>query len=379
MKHILFISFAAVAMAFASCSEGNKTQDPALQLEDYRKQQSELNAKIEALQQQLANNGNAEHKNQIPVVTKTITPTTFHHYFDASGTVVAVQEAMVAPETVGQIREINVKDGDRVSKGQVLVRLTTEITEKSIQEVKTQLELANDVYIRQQRLWEQKVGSEMQYLQAKNNKSSLEDRLATLQAQLDMAIIRAPFDGVVEKVNLKKGEMASPQGPAVLHLVNLSRMYVRADVSEKYISSVRKGDSVVLTIPSYPEFSKKVTISRIGNVVNKNNRTFEVEITIDNKDQLLKPNMVAVININDFSAPNSLVVPSKVLREDLKGKYLYVATNKGDGLVAMKKYITTGHTYLEETVVSSGIEANETVIVEGYNRVSDGVSIKQMN
>ncbi len=378
MKHINILLFAVAAMILASCgNNGASNQDLNAQLENYQKQQAELSGKIEALQQQLANNGNGGEKNKIPVVTSVLKPTTFHHYFDASATVVPVQEAMVAPETIGQIKEVTVKEGDRVSKGQVLVRLTTEVTEKSIQEVKTQLELATDVYNRQKRLWEQKIGSEMQYLQARNNKSSLEDRLATLQAQLEMAVIKAPFDGVVEKVNLKKGEMASPQGQAVLYMVNMSKMYIRADVSEKYVASVRKGDSVILTLPSYPEFNENVTISRIGNIVNKNNRTFEVEISIDNKNQLLKPNMVAMININDFSAPNSLVVPSKVLREDLKGKYLYVAQDKGTGLVAVKKYVSTGHTYLEETVVTSGLEANDLLIVEGYNRVSDGVSIKQ--
>ncbi len=378
MKHIKITAFAFIAIFLASCgSNGTTENDPAGQLETYRKQQTELNEKIDALQKQMAADGNGQNVAKIPVVVSVLEATTFHHFFDASGAVVAVQEAMISPELNGQIKEINVKEGDHVAKGQLLVRLNTEVTEKTIEEVKTQLELAVDVYNRQKRLWEQKVGSEMQYLQASNNKSSLESRLATLQAQLDMAVIKAPFDGVVEKVNQKKGEIASP-GMAIIHLVNLNRMYVRADVSEKYLASVHKGDTVVLTLPSYPEFRQKVLISRTGNVVNKNNRTFEVEITVDNKNQMLKPNMIAVVNINDFSAPNSVVVPSKVIREDIKGKYLYAAVNENGSLVARKKYVVPGQTYLEQTLITSGLAVGEQIIVEGYNRVSDGSQLNQM-
>lgn len=378
MKHIKITAFAFIAIFLASCGNNGTTEnDPAGQLETYRKQQTELNEKIDALQKQMAADGNGQNVAKIPVVVSVLEATTFHHFFDASGAVVAVQEAMVSPELNGQIKEIAVKEGDFVSKGKLLVKLNTEVTEKTIEEVKTQLELAVDVYNRQKRLWEQKVGSEMQYLQASNNKSSLESRLATLQAQLDMAVIKAPFDGVVEKVNQKKGEIASP-GMAIIHLVNLNRMYIRADVSEKYLASVHKGDTVVLTLPSYPDFRQKVLISRTGNVVNKNNRTFEVEITVDNKDQMLKPNMIAVVNINDFSAPNSVVVPSKVIREDIKGKYLYAAVNESGTLVARKKYIVPGQTYLEQTLITSGLAVGEQIIVEGYNRVSDGSPLNQM-
>jgi RND family efflux transporter MFP subunit len=380
MKHINIILFALAAIVMASCGGSEASnQDLNTQLETYKKQQSELNEKIEAIQTQLASSdANGNYVNRVPVVTSILAPTTFHHYFDASGAIIAVQEAMISPEVNGQIKEVFVKEGDRVSKGQLLVKLNTEITEKSIQEIKTSLTLATDIFERQERLWKQKVGSEMQYLEASNNKANLENRLATLQAQLDLATIKAPFDGVIEKVNHKKGELAGP-GMTMIHMVNLNKMYVKADVSERYISSVKKGDSVVLTLPTYPDFRKAFTINRIGNVVNKNNRTFEVELLIDNSENMLKPNMVAVININDFSAANSIVVPSKVIREDMKGKYLYVTDQLNGEPVARKRYITPGRTYLEETLIETGLTAEEIIIVEGYNRVSDGAVVKIMN
>jgi membrane fusion protein, multidrug efflux system len=376
MKQIQFLVLASMAIFLVSCGSSAADEDLSKKLEKYRTEQAELGSKIDELQQQLeiAQNGSAS-RTMIPVVIEKLGQTTFNNYFDAGGTVVAAKEAYISPEVNGQIQDIYVKEGDRVKKGQVLARLNTEVTDKSIEEIKTSLVLANDIFERQQRLWEQKIGSELQYLEAKNNKASLENRLATLQAQLDMAIITAPIDGIIEKVNQKKGELAAP-GVQMIHLVNLNDLLVRADVSERYAAAVKKGDIVVLTFPSFPEFSMNVPVSRIGNVVNKNNRTFEVELKIDNPQEMLKPNMVAVLNINDFSAENSIVVPSKVIKEDLKGKYLYLAEKVGEDYVARKRYITPDRTYYDKTRISNGLIESELLIVEGYNRVNDGAFVK---
>lgn len=376
MKQIHFLVLASIAIFLVSCSSSAADEDLSKKLEKYRTEQAEIGSKIDELQQQLeiAQNGSA-NRTMIPVVIEKLEQTVFNNYFDAGGTVVAAKEAYISPEINGQIQDIYVKEGDRVKKGQVLARLNTEVSDKSIEEIKTSLVLANDIFERQKRLWEQKIGSELQYLEAKNNKASLENRLATLQAQLNMATVTAPIDGIIEKVNQKKGELAAP-GVQMIHLVNLNDLLVRADVSERYAAAVKKGDIVVLTFPSFPEFSLNVPVSRIGNVVNKNNRTFEVELKIDNPQEMLKPNMVAVLNINDFSAENSIVVPSKVIKEDLKGKYLYIAEKAGDDYVARKRYITPDRTYYDKTRISMGLSENEILIVEGYNRVNDGAFVK---
>jgi membrane fusion protein, multidrug efflux system len=376
MKQIQFLILASVAIFLTSCGSSTANEDLSKKLERYRTEQAEITSKIDQLQEQLevAQNGSA-NRTMIPVVTETLEKITFNHYFNASGAVVAAREAYISPEVNGQIQDVFVKEGDRVTKGQILARLNTEVTNKSIDELKTSLVLATDIFERQKRLWEQKIGSELQFLEAKNNKASLENRLATLQAQLDMATVTAPIDGVIEKVSQKKGELAAP-GMQMIHLVNLNELLVRADVSERFVSTVKRGDTVELTFPSYPDFKVNVPVSRIGNVVNKNNRTFEVELKIDNRGEMLKPNMIAVLNINDFTAENSIVIPSKVIKEDLKGKYLYVAVKEGNDLVARKRYITPGRTYYDKTRITSGLSENEMLIVEGYNRVNDGALVK---
>jgi RND family efflux transporter MFP subunit len=377
MKNILVVLLAAAALTMTSCG-GNNTEDIKKQLEEYRQQQTELNQKIEALQNQLETSDDVnDDMSLVPVVIEPIIATSFNHFFDASGAVVAVNEAVISPEINGQIKEILVKEGDRVVKGQLLARLNTDVTDRNIEEIKTSLSLATDVFERQQRLWEQKVGSEMQYLEAKNNKANLENRLATLQTQLEMAEITAPINGVIEKVNQKKGEMAGP-GMQLIYMVDLSEMLIRADVSERYISAVHRGDMVQLSFPSIPEFAMQVPVSRIGNVVNKNNRTFEVELRLKNQDQLLKPNMVAVLNINDFNAENTIVIPSRLIKEDLKGKYVYTAVLQDGKLFARKRYITPDRTYYDNTRITEGLEAGEQLILEGHNRVSDGTLIKSI-
>jgi len=375
MRTIPIAIFSFVMIFLASCGSSSKQNDPNQQLDEYRRQQAELNSKIEALQQQLNESSTAEAKNTIPVVLETLVPITFNHFFEAGGTVTAANEAFISPEMSGQIREVIVKEGDFVKKGQVLARLNTDVTERSIDELKTALSLARDVYERQQRLWNQKIGSELQFLEAKNNVQSLENRLSTLDAQLRMSVLTAPIEGVVEKVHQKKGELATP-GMPMIHVVNLRNLLVRADVSERYAGSVRRGDKVMMTIPSFPDFLREVTISRTGNVVNRNNRTFEIEIEIDNTGGQIKPNMVAVLNINDYTAAGSIVVPSRIIKEDLKGKYLYVAEQQGSQLLARKRYVSPDRTYLGNTRIAEGLVENESIIIEGFNRVSDGSIIR---
>ncbi len=377
MKQISILLLAAIVVFLSSCGNQPKPEEViSSELEAYRQQVRDLNKKIEEKTKELeAITSGQDNRMRVPVNLQQMEAVTFNHFFEASGTVMPVNEAYISPEVNGQVSEIFVNEGDRVKKGQLLMRLNTDITDKTIQEVKTSLALATDVYNRQKRLWDQKIGSEIQFLEAKNNKASLENRLATLQAQLEMSEITAPIDGIIEKVNLKKGELAVP-GMQVIQLVNLSELYVRADISENYLPYLKKGDEVSLTFPSYPGYLKKLKISRIGNVVNINNRTFEIELELENTREELKPNMVGVIKINDFTAENSIVAPSKVIKEDLNGHYLYVAVQEGNDLVARKRYIQIGRTYDDQTRVTEGLKFGDKVIVDGFNRVSDGSLLK---
>ncbi len=371
------ITLIALALGFLS-SCGNSTTEETLrsELESLRQQKRDITQQISETEQKLsAVSDGGEQISRDPVVLQTLEPITFKHFFEASGSVEAVNEAFISPEVNGQITAIYVQEGDRVRKGQLLAQLNTDVTEKTIAELETSLTLATEVFERQERLWNQQIGSELQYLEARNSKQNLENRLETIQAQLDMSVINAPIDGIVEKVNQKKGELSGP-GMQLIQLVDLSELFVRADISESFLPSIKSGDEVNLRIPSYPDYEKTMKINRVGNVINKNNRTFEVELRFENTDEMLKPNMIAIIRVNDFTANNSLVVPSKVIKEDLNGRYIYVAAKEENELVARKRYIEVGRTFGSETRVTKGLEAGDQIITEGFSRVTDGSLLK---
>ncbi len=185
-------------------------------------------------------------------------------------------------------------------------------------------------------------------------------------------MIKAPIDGIVDELMVKEGELAIP-GMQMLQLVNLSTLYVNADVSEAYITKVKKGEMVLLEFPSYPDIVMKVPVYRIGNTVKSANRTFKVQLKIKNKNNQIKPNVLARIKINDFTAENALLVPSLIIKQDLKGSYVYIAD---DDNLARKVYVETGLSYLGSTVITNGLSAGDKVIVKGYNQVSDGSKVQ---
>jgi RND family efflux transporter MFP subunit len=275
----------------------------------------------------------------------------------------------------GQVKNIHVKEGQSVSEGQLLVSLNTAVTESSIREVRTGLELATKLYERQKELWDQKIGSEMQYLEARNAMESAQARLATLQAQLDMALIKAPFAGIVETIMLKEGELASP-GMQVIQLVSLNSLKLYGNISERYMASIQKGDETIVFFPDVEGLSRRVPIHRVGNIIDDQSRTFRIELKIENADKSLKPNMYTIIRVNDFRSDSALVVPSVVIKQDLMGNYIYVAEQEEGQLKARKRYITTGLSYEDRTMIAQGVDKGEDVIVLGFAQVSDGVGIE---
>jgi len=257
----------------------------------------------------------------------------------------------------------------------LLAKLNTSLVEKNIAEVKTQLELAKIIYEKQSDLWNKEVGSERQYLETKNNYEGLQNNLATLQEQYNMSIIRSPINGNVEDIILKEGELASP-GIQLMQIIDIDKLHVSAKLSEAYLPVISEGDIVDITFPTYPDIVLREKVTRVGNVINKQNRTFKVEVEINNNDGRLKPNLLANIKINDYNTDEALVVPSLVIREDVVGSYLYVAESNSDTWTAIKKYIQTGRSYLDNTEVLSGLNENELIITDGYSNVSDGAAIE---
>jgi membrane fusion protein (multidrug efflux system) len=366
---------AVLIIFMASCSNQETEQSIKDQITTYKKDVGVMNQKIAELEKKLKTmNSGEEITEKIPVEVETISFKPFNHFIQVSGSAEAVKEAFISPEMAGQIREIYVNEGDYVEKGRLLAKLNSDITESSIVDLESSLALATTVYEKQARLWEQGIGSEIQYLTAKNNKESLSQKLVTLKAQLDMAMVKSPVSGIVDVIYRKKGEMAMP-GAQFMQIVNLEELYINADVSESYLSQVNEGETVKVEFPVYPDMSIDVPIYRKGNIINPNNRTFTIQLKLKNADHRLKPNLLSIINIRDFSADSAVVVPSAIIKQDITGSYIYTMQQAGDKLIAKKKYVTPGQFYQDKTMVVEGIQPGQQIIVGGYNEVSDGTEV----
>ena len=315
---------------------------------------------------------------KVPVLIENTAFREFSHFIEVTGVVEAEYYAVISSEISGQIKKIHVREGQLVKKGQLMVSLNSKVTESTIAEVKTGLVLAKKIYEKQKELWEQNIGSEIQYLEAKTSKESSENRLKTLQAQLEMARIKAPFEGVVEEIYSKEGELAIP-GLQLVYVINLSKLKVVAEVSETYLPNIKKGDMAILEFSSYPDIKLKIPINRTGNVINKQNRTFKVEFNFENPESLLKPNILTTVKLNDYYTDSALIVPSIIIKQDMKGSYLYVASGKGADSYAKKIYIEKGRSYQDKTMVLQGLEKDQMIIISGYNKVYDGIAIEIKN
>lgn len=361
------------ALLFAACSSTSVSNEETkrLELQKYKQQLHELTQKIDVLEKELSGNTTME---VIPVKVAEIVPQQFEHFIEVTGNAEADLNVDVSPESSGIIQDILVTEGQRVRKGQVMARLKIDALERSLDEMLIQLGLAKTNYERQKNLWDQNIGSEMQFLQAKTNMESLEKRVDGMKAQLEMAEIKAPVDGIVDVIYQKKGAIGSPQFPFA-KVVNIENIKVYADISETYLTKIKTGDRVKVTFPSLNR-EMNVPISQIGNVIDPNNRTFRIRIDLNNPDRMIKPNLVSIIKIRDYVAENAIVIPTLFVKDDFKGSFAYVAESNGDKSMARKVYLTTGVTDNNMTEVTSGLAAGMKIISEGFNQVADGTSIR---
>ncbi|WP_319510932.1 efflux RND transporter periplasmic adaptor subunit [uncultured Draconibacterium sp.] len=371
MKKILFIL--TTALIVSACGNTTVTDEAAK-----RKQLQELKQQVHALEQQihtLESELTANEKEDLVNIKATVVDNQiFEHFIEVTGKVEAEQDVDVSPESAGIIKEVLVTEGQQVNKGQVLARLNTDVLERSVEELKVQLDLAVTNYERQKNLWDQNIGSEMEYLQAKNNKESLEKRINSLYTQIEMAEVKSPINGVVDIVYQEKGNIGSPQSPFA-KVINTSNIKIYGDISETYITKVHKGDDVEIRFPALDK-TVHAKINQIGNTIDPNNRTFRVRINIDNESNLIKPNLVSVLSMRDYVNESAIVVPSLYIKEDFKGHYLYVVENAEGKNVAKKVYVTPGVSNNNMTEITEGLTAGTQVISEGYNQVVNGTAVK---
>ena len=371
MKKNLII--VAVAIIFSACSSKAPVDDMVAkqeQLQEYKHQMHELKVKIDKLEKELS----ATRENEVvKVKVQELQSQYFEHFIEVTGEVEAEYDINVSPETSGVITQVLVKEGDMVSKGQVIAIINSEVLDRSLEELKVQLELAETNFERTENLWEQNIGSEMQYLQAKNNKESLEKRIASLKSQIDMTNVKAPISGVVDYVYQKKGNIGSPQVP-LARVIDISKIKIYADVSESYLTKVHRGDKVSV---QFPALGKQIEapIFRIGNTIDPNNRTFRVRINLNNNDRSIKPNLVSIIKIRDYMAEDAIVIPSLLIKEDFNGTYTYVVENKEGSEFAKKVYVTPGVTNNNMTEIKDGLTAGTKIVTEGFNQIADGTKL----
>lgn len=364
----LIAAFLGISLAI-SCGPG----DSSARLQRLESRRDALNRQIEQLKADMAASPKAPGRpteSPVPVRIETVVSAPFRHFINVQGVVESDANILVPPLSAGLVRKIHVRTGDRVSRGQILAELDAAVLESGIAEVEHGLSLAETIYERRARLWEKKIGSEIEYLQARNNKEGLEKKLATLREQLNLARITAPIDGVVDDVLIKEGEMAAA-GHGAFRVVRTTRLKIKAALSENYVGRVRPGDPVVISIPVLGR-NFEGRIDAVSQVIDARNRTFQIETPVPDREQDIKPNMLAVLTINDYTNPEALTVPRNIVQETGTEQFLFVAVESGGVRTAAKRPVRIGKTYDNRVEILEGLADGDKVVTFGFQLVSDG-------
>lgn len=379
MKYLLYLI--TLTFVFSACGG----EPEAIWPEDLAGKKALLSAKkdeartieadIKKLESEIEKLAPNKEKSRELVTLTEVKRSDFQHFTEVQGSVQSDDYVSASSETGGRILDLKVREGQYVKKGALIAKLDLEGVKKQIAEIEKSLELAQDVYERQKRLWDQNVGSEIQYLQAKNNKERLEKSLETINYQLTKSEVYAPISGVVEMVNLKAGELASP-GMPIVTILNTNNVKVVANVPETYLKNVKKGEMVTIKFPAL-DMEKTARVSRIGNTINPANRTFEVEVELSNAQGLFKPNLLAIMMLNDNTYKDVPTIPIELVQQEVSGRnFVYIKAEGQDGAYAKKVYVKTGDNYDGKIVIEEGLEGGEELLLDGARVVAENALIK---
>ncbi|MBZ9629920.1 efflux RND transporter periplasmic adaptor subunit [Salegentibacter sp. LM13S] len=343
-------------------------------------EQSDLTQKLDKLDQAIDRLDKSRRLDLIE--TQKITDTLFKHYTEVQGDVATDENIVVYSEFSGILQDLRVKEGQQVNKGQILAKIDDGGLSSELAQLETQATLAKTTFERQKRLWEQNIGSEMQYLEAKTNFESMQNSVNRLKSQLDKTIVRAPFSGIIDEILTEEGEVVSPGQSQLFRLVSLKNMYIEAAVPENYLNTVRKGTEVIVEISSLDrEFEGE--IRRVGNTINPNNRSFSIQVAVPNENGMIKPNQIATIRLNDYTAENAIVIPENALLKNSQGESVVFTLQEKEGEdkigTAKRKIVETGYSYNNKIEITSGLQTGETLIVEGAKNLRDGQEVKIRN
>jgi RND family efflux transporter MFP subunit len=385
MKNIIKLTF--VTLLLVSCGGDNKSMSvedlvSSGSLEQLRAkktelstQQQQIDAQLKALDEKI-NELNPQLK--VPLVTTfTTEEMKFEHFVELQGNVMTKKNIVIYPEYSGVLTKVYVQKGENVSKGQALAKIDDGGLGQQLAQMQIQADLAKTTFDRQKRLWDQKIGSEIQYLQAKSNYEAQQKAIAQMQQQIGKTIVRAPFSGTIDDVITEQGTVVGPGQSQLFRLVNLGSMYIETDVPESYLTNVTVGKNVEV---NFPVLNKNLTatVRQAGNFINPANRTFKVEIGIPNKDKSVKPNLTAKLRINDYTNEKAILIPQSIISENADGEqYVYTATAKNDSIATVNRVIiTTGKTRGDDIEVLTGLENGTQIIEEGARSVKDGQEVK---
>ncbi|MBT8230373.1 MAG: efflux RND transporter periplasmic adaptor subunit [Bacteroidia bacterium] len=383
MKKIIITSVILVLVAIIACNkqdvkipddlESKKTllADKKSELRDLQRLINDLSDQVKAMEPN-------KEKDPIPVTSQKITEKEFRRYIDVQANVLADDIVNVSSEVGGQITKLFVDEGQYVSKGKLIAVTDMQSLENQIAEIETSLSLASNVFERQKRLWDQNVGSEIQYIEAKSNKELLEKSLNTLNNRLAKKNVYAPISGIIDIQFLEQGEMASP-GMPIVQILNTNKVKIKANLQESLLGKIKKGDVVDIYFPALDKSIKR-KVSLIGRTIDLNNRTFSIEINTSSENGVLKPNLLAQVSINDYTLENAIVIPLAIVKEEVSGeKFVYVISEENGKAIAKKSYIEIGESDEGYVVVENGIDDGDEVVVAGGESLSDNDPVSVRN
>ena len=376
---LLIISF----LFLVSCGKSDSVEDviETGDLSEIRAKKAELSEQQSALSSQIAALDAAIEKldktTQFALVNvQPVSDSLFRHYVELPGDVQTDQNIIIYPEYSGILLDVNVNEGDRVQKGQILARIDAGGLGSQLAQLEAQAALAKTTFERQQRLWEQNIGSEIQYLEAKTNYDAVQNSVNQLKSQLAKTVVRAPFSGVIDEVISEEGEVVAPGQSRLFRLINLSDMYITAAVPESYLGSIKKGTEVMVEIQATgTSFSS--TVRQVGNFVNPNNRTFEIQVAVPQKVEDIKPNLIATVKLNDYTSEGAIIIPENVMQKNSAGEsVVFVVKKDNDSTgIAERRILETGRSYENSVEVLSGLQQGELLVMSGARSIQEGEKV----
>jgi RND family efflux transporter MFP subunit len=389
MKNIYSILIVTLLLTACSSEKKSKSLENLIasdNLEALKQKREEIDAKQQeyAAQLSLINNRISELDTvkRLPLVTTVMAKSEkFDHFLELQGNVKTKQNLVIYPEMAGTLTRVYVKEGQNVTKGQLLATIDDGGLSQQVAQLQIQADLAKTTFERQERLWNQKIGSEIQYLQAKSSYEAQQRAVSQLKSQLAKTSVRAPFTGVIDDVITDQGSVVAPGQSQLMRIVNLEDMYIETDVPENYISSITANKTVKVEFPILGK-SIDAKIRQAGNFINPANRTFKIEVAVPNKDKSIKPNLTAKLKINDYTSENAILIPQSIISENADGEqYIYVIENKNADNEGNAKriIIETGKAQGDVIEVTKGLENNAEIIEEGARSVNDGQTVKVIN